>query len=269
MTMLRTIGTVVALLFCALVGIPTAAAQSDGVTVSATANGHSVNASSSDEPVRLRPGEPVDVVIELANPTAAPVEVRQVELVGRVVGLNFFTYATSVDFTVASGSTDSFHYRLDLTGLRGQATGLMGGQLTVRGASGDPIAAVPMVTDVRGSVLSVYGLFGIALLVLTVLALVDAAFGIARHRLSANRWQRGLRLLAPGIGVGLVLTFSASVARLWVPDSGRWLLLCSLTAAAFFAIGYFAPVPGDEEDADEDVDVDALTEGVDTNEFAK
>ena len=98
--MLKTIGTVVVLLFCALCGIPTAAATYDGITVSATADGRSVSASTSNEPIRLRPGEPVDVAIELTNPTSAPVEVRQVELVGRVVGLNFFTYATSVDFTV-------------------------------------------------------------------------------------------------------------------------------------------------------------------------
>ena len=187
------------------------------------------------------------------------------------MGLNFFTYATSVDFTVPAANSDTFHYRLDLTGLRGQATGLIGGQLIIRDAAGDSIATVPMVPDVRGSVLSVYGLFGIALLVLTVLALIDAAFGIATHRLSANRWQRGLRLLAPGIGVGLVLTFSASVARLWVPDGGRWLLIGGLTAAACFAIGYFAPVPGDEgadADLDADLDADDLSEHVDTDEFA-
>ena len=267
--MVKTISTIAALLFCALVGITPATARSDDATVSATANGHRVNASSADDPVRLRPGEPVDVAVELTNPTGSPVEVRQVELVGRVVGLNFFTYATSVDFTVPAGGSDTFHYRLDLTGLRGQATGLMGGQLIVRGADGDPIAAVPMVTDVRGSVLSVYGLFGIALVVLTMLALVDAAFGIARQRLSANRWQRGLRLLAPGIGVGLVLTFSASVARLWVPEGGRWLLVGGLTAAVFFAIGYFAPVPGDDDDPDTDIDVDVLTERPATDEFAK
>jgi hypothetical protein len=246
MTMLKTIGTVVVLLFCALCGIPTAAATYDGITVSATADGRSVSASNSNEPIRLRPGEPVDVAIELTNPTSAPVEVRQVELVGRVVGLNFFTYATSVDFTVPAANSNTFHYRLDLTGLRGQATGLIGGQLIIRDAAGDSIATVPMVTDVRGSVLSVYGLFGIALLVLTVLALIDAAFGIATHRLSANRWQ-------------------------WVPDGGRWLLIGGLTAAAFFAIGYFAPVPGDEgadADLDADLDADDLSEHVDTDEFA-
>ena len=94
---------------------------------------------------------------------------------------------------------------------------------------------------------------------LTALALVDATIGIARHRLSANRWRRGLRLLAPGIGIGLVLMFSASVARLWVSDTAQWLLLAGLTASVFFAIGYFAPVPGDD-DGDEEIDVDVLTD---------
>ena len=64
-----------------------------------------------------------------------------------------------------------------------------------------------------------------------------------------------------------MLTFSASVARLWVPDGGRWLLIGGLTAAAFFAIGYFAPVPNDEG-ADADLDADDLSELVDTDEFA-
>src|ERR1700748_699795 len=120
MTMLEKIGTFIVLLCCVLMGIPPAAAQSDAVTVSATANGHSVNASSAHDPVRLRPDQPVEIAIELTNPTDAPVVVKQVELVGRVVGLNFFTYATSIEFTVAPRSSDTYHYRLDLTGLRGQ-----------------------------------------------------------------------------------------------------------------------------------------------------
>jgi hypothetical protein len=264
--MRKTIGILFVLLFCSLVG--TANAQSVGIAVSATANGHSVNASGPHDPVRLRPGEPVDVAIELTNDTDSAVQVKQVELAGRVLGLSFFTYATAVDFTVPAHSSDSYRYRLDLTGLRGQATGLIGGNLTLRGATGDPVASIPMVTDVRGSVLSVYGLFGIALLVLTVLALVDAAFGIARQRLSANRWQRGLRLLAPGIGVGLGLTFSASVARLWVPESARWLLVAGVTAAVFFAVGYFAPVPSGDDDDDE-IDVDDLDVELHEDELAK
>lgn len=136
--------------------------------------------------------------------------------------------------------------------------------MTVRNGAGDAIATIATVTDVRGSLFSVYGLFGMALVVLTTMALLDAALGLARHRLSANRWHRGMRLLTPGIGIGLVLAFSASVLRLWVPNTGQWLFLAGLTAAAFFALGYFSPTPETEDDepADDDIDTssDADTE---------
>jgi hypothetical protein len=60
-----------------------------------------------------------------------------------------------------------------------------------------------------------------------------------------------------------MLVFSASVARLWVPDTARWLILAALSAAIFFAIGFLAPVPRDEDDLDyEDIDVDVLTEEI-------
>ena len=98
----KVIALVFAMLFCALAGMPTAAAQS-GVTASATINGHNVNGSDASDPVQLRPGQPADVAIELTNDGSRPVEVRQVELAGRVLGLNFFTYATTVDFTVQPG----------------------------------------------------------------------------------------------------------------------------------------------------------------------
>ena len=174
---------------------------------------------------------------------------------------------TTVQFTVQPGAPDTLRYQLDLIGLDGQATGLIGGALTVRTAAGDPISSIPMVTDVRGSLISVYGLFGIALVVLTGLALLDAAFAVAKHRFSHNRWQRGLRLLAPGVGIGLVLAFSASVARLWVPNTGLWLVLAGLTAVVFFALGYFSPTPHDDDEDDLDEDDDADTElGVSADE---
>jgi hypothetical protein len=256
--MSRLVVALVALLAWAFIGTP--AAQAATVTMSATVNGHDVAGAGASEPLRLEPGQSVEVAIELTNQGTEPIDVRRVELAGHVLGLSFFSYATTVNFGVAPGATDTLRYRLDLTGLDGQATGLIGGALTVRDAEGNAIATIPTVTDVRGSLMSVYGLFGIAMVVLTALALLDAALGVAKHRLSANRWQRGLRLLAPGIGIGLVLGFSASVARLWVPNTGLWLVLAGLTAAAFFALGYFSPTP-EEEEEDEDLEDDELDEG--------
>ncbi|WP_102146044.1 hypothetical protein [Mycobacterium hubeiense] len=265
--------TLIALLVCAFVGTATVAAQPATVTMSATVNGQDVGAASAADPLRLQPGESVEVAVEVANNGTEAVEVRRVELSGRVVGLTFFNYATAVQLTVEPGATDTLRYRLDLFGLEGQATGLIGGELSVADAAGDTVASIPTVTDVRGSLISVYGLFGIALVVLTALALLDAALAVAKHRLSENRWQRGLRLLAPGVGIGLVVAFSASVARLWVPSTGLWLVLAGLTAAVFFTLGYFSPTPQGEEEEDEeldeDEDLDADTMQAPTDEFGR
>jgi hypothetical protein len=250
----KSIAALIALLACAFLGPAMAAAQLENVTMSATVNGQDVGATSAGNPLRLEPGESADIAVALTNHRTEPVDVRRVEIAGRVVGLTFFSYTTAVQLTVEPGATETLRYRLDLFGLEGQATGLIGGELTVIDAAGDAIASIPLVTDVRGSLISVYGLFGIVLAVLTALAVLDAALAIAKHRLSENRWQRGLRLLAPGVGIGLVVAFSASVARLWVPHIGLWLVLAGLTAAVFFALGYFSPTPHVEEDEDLDED---------------
>jgi hypothetical protein len=150
-------------------------------------------------------------------------------------------------------------YKLDLTDLKHQATGLVATELIVRDHERDQVAVVHMVSDVRGSLWSVYGLLGLALLVLTALATVDAAIAIARHKDSQNRWRRGLRLLTPGIGIGLVLAFTASVVRFWVPSTQLWLLVAGITAATFFALGYFSPTPEDEDEDDVDAGPDHET----------
>jgi hypothetical protein len=240
-------------------GAGSATAQGQGVTISATINGQDVAGANGSTPVVLDPEGWADVTVTLTNTGTAAVDVRRVNLAGRVLGLTFFSYATTVDLTVAPGATETLRYRLDLTDLAGQATGLMGGTLTVTDADRNAIAELPTVTDVRGSLLSVYGLFGIAIALLTALAVLDTALALAKHRLSINRWQRGLRFLGPGVGIGLVLVFSASVARLWVPELGLWLVVAGLTAAVSFALGYFSPTPiGDEDDFDDDSDTEAL-----------
>ena len=112
-----------------------------------------------------------------------------------------------------------------------------------------------MVTDVHGSLVSVYGLFGLALLVLTILAFADVLLAIARHRMSPNRWRRGLRFLTPGIGLGLVLVFTLSALAVWVPSPGTWLVTVVVSAAVFFVLGYLSPTPrATEEEDDEDLD---------------
>lgn len=224
------------------------AAAAGGVSATATVGGRAIAGANASNPVRLDPKKVVLVVVEVTNGTAKPVSVRRVDLAGHVLGLNFYSYSTTVELTVAAGKSDKLTYRLDPAGLDGQATGLIGSDLTLIGADGKPLTAVHTVVDVRGSLMSVYGLFGIIIAVLTGLAIADAALTVARHRLSANRWQRGLRLLAPGLGIGLMIGFTASVARWWVPGTELWLTLAGVVAWLFFLAGYLSPTPGRSDD---------------------
>jgi hypothetical protein len=239
---------------------PAAHANDDApVTMHATVDGKDVSIAASAEPIQLYPDRIVDVVVDVANHGQESIEIASVQLVGRVLGLTFFGFATSVDLTVAPGASGTVHYQLDLTDLKHQATGLIDTELIVRNHARDSIAVVHMVADVRGSLWSVYGLLGLALLVLTTLAIIDAAVAIRRHKVSQNRWRRGLRLLTPGIGIGLVLAFTASVVRWWVPSTQSWLLASGITAAIFFMLGYFSPRPPDEDEDDVQVEPDDET----------
>ncbi|QLY30250.1 hypothetical protein H0264_34730 [Nocardia huaxiensis] len=237
----------------ALFGAATASAAGS-VSATATIDGKPIAGANAANPVRLDPNKVTPVVIEVKNETANPVTLRRVDFTGHVLGLNFFSYSTSVELTVAAGKTEKLTYRLDPAGLDGQATGLIGSDLTLINSAGDPVTSVHTVVDVRGSLVSVYGLFGIILSVLTGLAIADSALTVARHRLSVNRWQRGLRLLAPGIGIGLMIGFTASVARWWVPGTGLWLALAGVFATLFFLAGYLSPTPRDDDDLGLDKD---------------
>lgn len=241
-------------------------AASGAIAVQATVNDVEAGGSSGSHPVRLNPAQDATMQVRVTNNGSEPVTVRRVELSGRVVGLTFFSFATSVNLTVPAEGSDSLSYTVDLTGLGGQATGLMGGAVTIYDDHHRAIAREKVVTDVRGSLFSVYGLFGFALLLLTILALLDLALAIARHRLPANRWRRATRATTPGIGIGLVLVFTLSAARVWVPDPQKWLLAAAGFAIGFFVIGYLTPTPVGDDDVDElaEDELDEPAAGVDS-----
>ncbi|MFE2959300.1 hypothetical protein [Nocardia tengchongensis] len=243
------------------------AAAAGGVSATATLDGRAIGGADAGNPVRLDPKKVSLVVVEVANKSANSVSIRRVDLAGHVLGLNFYSYSTTVELTVGAGKTEKLTYRLDPAGLDGQATGLIGSDLTLIGQDGKPLAAVHTVVDVRGSLASVYGLFGIIIAVLTGLAITDAALTVARHRLSANRWQRGLRLLAPGIGIGLMIGFTGSVARWWVPGTALWLALAGALATVFFLAGYFSPTPRQADDLGLDPEDLAAAQELDARGF--
>lgn len=232
---------------------PTLAAPPESVQLAAQINGQPAANASAGHPVRLDPARPARFTVIVTNSTSSPVSIRRLDFSGHVVGLTFYSYGSAVDLAVPAGARQAVSYTLDMSGLDGQATGLIGSTLTAVDTQGHTVSALPTVVDIRGSLISVYGLFGLALLILTVLAIADSALAIARHRLWTNRWRRGMRLLTPGIGIGLVLVFTGSVVRWWVPTSAHWLVAAAAFAVVFFFIGYLSPTPdrGDDETEDE------------------
>lgn len=242
-----------ALGLAALIVAAAPAGASRSVTMAARLNGTDAASSTQDDPVHLSPDHPASVFLSVTNATGSPVDLRTVRIQGTVLGLTFFSYDTSIGLTVHAHGT--LRFALDTSGLGGQAVGLIPGSVQILNAQRDLVASVPMVTNVQGSIVSVYGLFGLALLILTVLAFADVLLAMARHRMSANRWRRALRFLTPGIGFGLVLVFTLSALAVWVPSPGTWLVTVVVCAAAFFVLGYLSPTPRAlEEEADEDLD---------------
>ena len=228
------------------------AGASGSVSMSARINGTPAASSTQENPVNLSPDHHASVSLQVADSTGTPLTITTVRIEGTVIGLTFFSYDTSVNLRVRAGTT--LHFALDTSGLGGQAVGLIPGSVKLLDARHDVVASQSMVTDVHGSLISVYGLFGLALLILTILAFADVLLAIARHRMSPNRWRRAVRFLTPGIGLGLVLVFTLSALAVWIPSPGTWLVTVVVSAVVFFVLGYLSPTPRATEEDDDDLD---------------
>lgn len=242
------------------VGGPAAAATKD-VSVNATIDGHDLSRSNRSHPVPLQDDQPAAVALRVANRGSQEVTVRSVRVQGRAVGLTLFSYEARVDLRVAPGTTEQLAYGLELVDLPKQAVGLVPGRLQVLDENRKVIGTQSFSADVRGSLLSVYGVFGLAVAGITIVLLVGAFARLARHRLPANRARRGLRFATAGVGIGLTLTFTVSALRLALPAPGLWVTLILLCGGAMFAFGYLTP-DGDSDEAGDgaagDVGQDAL-----------
>ncbi len=202
---------------------------------------------SAGNPIVLSPDRPTPLEVAIFNDGSEAVEVRTITLAGRVAPLTFFSYQTSVAISVPPHATVSREYPLDLAGLKYQATGLFNATITLLDQQRRPIVSRPTAVDVRGSWRSAYVVFGLVLAAGTVASFVLAVRELARHRLSSNRWRRGLRFMIPGIGLALTLIFTSSSFRLYLVGPLAWLPVLLLSTATFFAVGYLTPRP-DEAD---------------------
>ncbi|CAM3573287.1 hypothetical protein [Smaragdicoccus niigatensis] len=237
------------------------AAPESGLSYTATVAGQNVADASEAHPLVLDPKHQTTVEITVTNTGRAPVTVESIGLNGKILGLTLFNVRTAVSLAVPPGKTDKLAFKMDISDLDGQATGLVAGSFSVRTSAGQELVN-PVVSKVEGSLFSVYGLFGLGLVIITILAAVDTGLAIARGRLPENRFRRGLMTMAPGIGIGFVLIFSLSALSIWVPTGPRWIISALLFAGACFAAGYFTGAPDDSDELDDQpVEVEANFEG--------
>lgn len=235
-----------------LLSLSTPARAADSApTLRATVDGRSLADAGSNSPIELRPTDSTVVSVEVTNNGSDPIEVRSVRLDARVLGLAFFSYTTRVDLRIAPGETGKRTFVLDLGDLDGQATGLLPARLALLSPDRTVLASDKGTVDVKGKVLSVYGVFGLAVAAITALLLLGLVLRLFRRTLPDNRWQRAVRFAVPGLGLGLVVTFTLGVMRVLVPSLRTSLVLLLGGLVLGFVLGYLMPAPGDEADRDE------------------
>lgn len=243
MNRLRPLLLLLSLVLILIFGGPAPSWATSSLTWTASVDGHDVASATSNSPLTLDPARPARVSLDITNTAGHDVQIRGMRLEGRVMGLSFFSFTTRIDAVVHAGETTHRDLELDLGDLQGQAVGLIPARLTLLSPGHEELASRSLVTDVRGSVTSVYGTFGLVVLLVTTGMGIGLALAVARGRLPLNRWQRAVRFLPVGIGLGLTATFSLSSTRLLTPGGGVWGPAVLGCGAVAFLIGYLTPNP--------------------------
>lgn len=192
----------------------TADPTSVALTVTVAVGGRPID----DRAVPIDPNQPVALLITAANNGQSAQHVRTVRFSGGVLGLSFFGYDTTVPFDVAPHESATRTLVLDLGDLRGQAIGLMPATVDLLDEGGSSLGSVDTVTDVRGSIVSLYGALGLVLLVFAAAAWTSAVRALARRERQESRGRAVLRFLPAGIGTGLLAVVWLSVFRLVAPE---------------------------------------------------
>jgi len=237
------------LLWCGIMLLPsTALAQDGSVLLEADVDGRPVGVGN----LVLDPSATTKVSVTVRNNTDTVQRVKTVRISGTALALTFFAYDTTVPFDVAPKSSETRSFPLEPTDLGSQAIGLLPVTVEVIDVQRQTIAEVETTGDVRGSLWSVYGAFGLGVLVLTGLSWAGALIALARRRLPANRWQRAMRFLPAGFGTGLIAVISLSVLRLVAPSPTAEIPFIVGAAAAAFVLGYVTPHPGGQQPSEVD-----------------
>ena len=112
-----------------------------------------------------------------------------------------------------------------------------------------------MVVDGRGGPFATTSVFALVLAVVAAASLVWNLLRLRQRRLPAGRVARGLRFAHTGVAIGLAVSATASVIRIWPLATPAWFALTALVVVAAAALGIVAPGPrNDLEDVVLDLD---------------
>jgi hypothetical protein len=218
-----------------------AAAATPGLVWSATIDGRRVDTATPSAPIRLGGADQARIEVTLDNRSDHELEIRSVRLEGRVIGMAFFSYSTRLDVVLPPGTRTARQFDVDITDLTGQATGKLPAAVSLVGPDRKVLDHRDFTVGVAGSMFSVYGAFGLIIAGITAIVLAGLLMAIWRRDLHRNRWQRGIRFLPAGVGIGLVLTFTVSATGLLAPSPTLWLPVVLACAGAAFLLGYLLP----------------------------
>jgi hypothetical protein len=240
--------------------VTVAAAAQSRIVLRAAINGRDARGISSENPVALDPNAATRLGVNITNQSARDVSIKIIRVRGIVMGITFYSHDTLVGLTVPAGAQEVREFDLDLFGLRDQAVGLIPSNVSVISSDRETLAEEDFVADVQGSLRSTYGIFGLVVAAGTATALFRVLRRLATHRLPVNRWQRAMRFVTVGTGLGLTLVFTLSALRIFAPATGTAILLVAGSILAFFVIGYLTPTPRVEEEEEEEEEEEYLEE---------
>lgn len=231
------------------------AAAADVIEIEGMLGGQSLADYGPGDPARIVPDDPSTLALELTNTGAEAVEVGHVRLVGKMLGITFVGYDVATSFSIDPGETRAVEFPVDLFDLDGQGHGFLRTEVVVYTPDREPLGSIGFATDVRGRPLSTMGLLAVLLLAITVGTALWNLYGLARRKLPANAFQRGLRLAITGLGFGLTLAVAFSVLRIFPLPATGWIPLVLISTIVTFAVGYVSPEPTPQLDKRRDDDL--------------
>ena len=217
------------------------AGENDSIQIESTVNERPVKGATSNDPVRLLPDEPTTIGVTVNNEGSEDLRVERVRMSGTSLGLTLITYDIPVPLEVPAGESRQVDIPLVLFDLDRQATGLLPGTVAIYDDSGTVVATESFTLDVRGSATSVMGLFGIAVLLATVLSLVVIFKHIITRTLPPNRFRRALRFGMTGVGIGLTFVISLAVLRVAAPGGAIWGPFALIPGIIGLVLGFISP----------------------------